>query len=86
MQNKCLTPNIIYKAKVTNNTDIVEKIYVKLCETSFKEKNHNHTRPFRLQSYSKDTQLSKYVWKLKNENKISFIKWRILRFNYCKLC
>ena len=35
MQNKCLTPNIIYKAKVTNNTDIVEKIYVKLCETSF---------------------------------------------------
>ena len=81
-----MTPNIIYKAKVTNNTDIVEKIYVKLCETSFKEKNHNHTRPFRLQSYSKDTQLSKYVWELKNENKISFIKWRILRFNYCKLC
>ena len=52
----------------------------------FKEKNHNHTRPFRLQSYSKDTQLSKYVWELKDENKISFIKWRILRFNYCKLC
>ena len=29
MQNKYLTPNIICKAKVTNNTDIVEKIYVK---------------------------------------------------------
>ena len=86
MQNKYLTPNIIYKAKVTNNTDIVKKIYVKLCETSFKEKNRNHPRSFRLQSYSKDTQLSKYVWELKNENKISFIKWRILRFNYCKLC
>ena len=44
-----------------------------------------------LQSHSKDTKLSKYVWELKKENKIPFIKWRILkkvyaRFHYCKLC
>ena len=58
MQNKCLTPNIIYKAKVINNTNIVEKIYFGLCETSFKERYCNHTRSFRLQSYSKDTELS----------------------------
>ena len=68
MQNKCLTPNIIYEATVT-----------RLCETSFKERYHNHTRSIRLQSYSKDTELSKYVWELKNENKIPFIKWRILK-------
>ena len=33
MQNKCLTPNITYKAAVINNTDIVKKIilhYAKL--------------------------------------------------------
>ena len=68
MQSKCLTPNIIYEATVT-----------RLCETSFKERYHNHTRSIRLQSYSKDTELSKYVWELKNENKIPFIKWRILK-------
>ena len=62
MQNKFLTPNIIYEATVTNNTHIIEKIYFRLCETSFKEKYRNHTRSFRLQSYSKDTELSKYVW------------------------
>ena len=93
LQNKCLTPDIVYQAIVTNNIGIVKKIYFKLCETSFKERYHNHTSSFRLQSRSKDTELSKYVWELKNENKIPFIKWRILkkvyakpRFNYCKLC
>ena len=62
MQNKCLTPNIIYEATFTNNTHIVEKIYFRLCETSFKERYRNHTRSFRLQIYRKDTELSKYVW------------------------
>ena len=93
MQNLCLTPNIIYQTTVTNNTDIAEKTYFGLCETSLKDRYCNHTRSFRLQSYSKDTEVSKYIWELKNENKIPFIKWRILtkvyakpRLNYCKLC
>ena len=85
MQNKCLTPNIIYQATVTSNTNIVEKIYFGLCETSFKERYRNLTRSFRLQSYSKDTELSKYVWELKNENKIPFIKWRNLKKGICKI-
>ena len=74
MQNKCLTPNIIYEATITNNTDIVEKIYFRLCKTSYKKRYCNHTRSFRLQSYSDDTELSKYVCELKIENKIPFIK------------
>ena len=93
MQNKCLTLKIIYKGTVTNNTDIVEKICFGLCKTSFEESYWNHATSFRLQSYSKDTELSKCVWQLKNENKVPFIKRRILRkvyatprFNYCKLC
>ena len=63
MQNKCLTPNITYKATVINNTDIVKKNYFALCETFFNER--YHTRSFRLQSYSKDTELSTYIWELK---------------------
>ena len=93
MQNKCLTPYIIYEATVTNNNEQVGKTYSGLCETSFKERYRTHTRSFRLQSFSKDAELSKCVWRLKNENKIPFIKWRILknkqakpRFSYCKSC
>ena len=43
MQNKFLTPNIVYEATVTNNVDTVEKIYFGLCETSFKKRYSNHT-------------------------------------------
>ena len=88
MQNKCLTPNIVYKATVTNNVDTVEKIYFGLCETWFKKRYSNHTESFRL----KKQELSKYVWELKRENKTAIIKWRILRkihakprFSFCKL-
>ena len=93
MQNNCLTPNIIHEATVTNNTSIVEKTYFGLCETSFKERYRNHISSFRLQSRSRDIELSKHVWELKNENKTPFIDWRTLkkiyakpRFNCCKLC
>ena len=61
MQNKCLTPNIVYEAAITNNVDTVEKIYFGLCETSFKKRYSNHTKSFRLKKYSKETELSKYV-------------------------
>ena len=60
-RNKCLTPNIIYEATVTNNTDMVEKIYFGLYETSFKERYRNHTSSFRLQSRIKDIEISKYI-------------------------
>ena len=93
IQNKCLTPNIVYEATVTNNVDTVEKIYFGLCEISFKKRYSNHTKSFRLKRYNKETELSKYVWELKRENKTAIIKWRILRkihakprFNFCKLC
>ena len=77
MQDKCSTPNIIYEAAVTNNTDIIENIYFGLCETSLKERYRNHNSSFRLQSRSKHTELSNYVWELKNENKIPFICLKI---------
>ena len=88
MQNKCLTPSIIHEATVINNTDIVEKIHFGLCKTYC-----NHARYFRLQRYSKDTELSKYVCELKTEKEIPLNKSILFkrvynkpRFNYCTLC
>ena len=37
-QYNCLTPEIVYQATVTNNNDDAEKIYYRLCETTFKER------------------------------------------------
>ena len=43
LDNKCLTPNIIHEAQVTNNTNNEHKKYLCGAETSFKEKFKNHT-------------------------------------------
>ena len=36
LYNKCLTPNIIYKAQISNNTNDEHKKYLGAAETSFK--------------------------------------------------
>ena len=93
LQNKCLTPSLIYEAEVTNSTNDDRKIYIGACETTFKERYRNHVKDIRNEKYSKSTELSKYVWLLKNEGKNPSIRWRIIktvhsqvRTNYCKLC
>ena len=42
MQSKCLAPQVVYEAEVTNITDQELKIYYGLTETNFKERHQNH--------------------------------------------
>ena len=93
LDNKCLTPRIIYEAEVTNNVDDERKLYIGLCETPFKERYRNYVKAFKHNKYSTDTELSKYVWKLKEKNVTRSIKWRVIKAvhtnaksNFCKLC
>ena len=44
-----------------------KKFYIRLFDTSFKERYRNHTKDFRNQHYEKSTELSKYIWRLKNK-------------------
>ena len=93
LEGKCLTPHLIYQADVTNNIDDEYKFYYGLTETTFKERYNNHTKSFRHFRYETETELSKYIWKLTQENKIPTIKWKIIqivyskvKLNFCKLC
>ena len=93
LENKCLTPKTIYQADATNDTDDTYKYYLGLAETSFKDRYRNHISSFNNEQNKRKTELSKYVWSLKNENKIPTIKWKILKVIYskttsefCKLC
>ena len=93
MEGKCLTPSLIYQAEVTNDTDDDCKIYYGVCETTFKERYRNHVKDINHRKYVKSTELSKYVWSLKDEGKNPTIRWRIIKTirsksksNYCKLC
>ena len=59
MQNKCLTPQIVYEAEVTNSTDEEFKSYYGLTKTTFKESYRNHKTSFDNRDCMKDTELSK---------------------------
>jgi hypothetical protein len=46
--------------------------------TTFKERYANHTSSFRHEKDSNKTELSKHIWKLKENNQDYTIKWSIL--------
>ena len=92
LDNQCLTSNVIYKASVT--CDDVEKSYIGLTEGPFKTRYLAHKSTFKHRKYEKSTQLSKYIWKLKDRQKDFQIRWSVVKRAYayrngskrCNLC
>ena len=59
-EQKCLTTNIVCKAKVTSsNQHYQEKVYLGSSETTFKKRFSNHKKSFNLNEYKNETDLSK---------------------------
>ena len=50
LDNKCLMPNIIYEAQITNNTNEEHKKYLGSAETSIKKIYSNHTQDLNIKS------------------------------------
>ena len=75
----CQTENVVYLAQVTNNKSNELKSYIGAIERSFKDRLYNHRNSPRYKTKAMNTELSKYVWALKDENtdEIS-IQWSIL--------
>ena len=84
LDNKCLTNKVVCKAEVKTNDGINElstKVYFGISETEFKYRYKNHTMSFRNQTYENDTELLKYIWNVKDQNKDFHIKWSIFRYS-----
>ena len=45
----------------------------------FNEKYNNHGKSFRNEASNKETEVSKYIWLLKDSNRKNNIKWRIVK-------
>ena len=93
MENKCLTPQTVYHAYVSNNKDDETQFYCGLTEALFKRRYGNHKRSFIHEQHKDDTELSKYTWDLTSAHKVSTTKWCIVRkingktkSDFCKLC
>ena len=70
MDGNCLSQSLIYKASVITATN---KFYYGTCGNTFKERYNNHNCSFRNISREKNTELSKYIWELKEKDIILLI-------------
>ena len=75
LDHKCLTENVIYEAKIRSKNE--EKRYIGSMGGIFKSRWYNHMSDIR-NSNNTGTELSKYVWKLKEKNVEFDIDWKIL--------
>ena len=70
MDGNCDAENVIYQAEVTTTT--TKETYIGLCDTTFKLRYRNRICSFRNERYKHATELSKYIWSLKDQKIASF--------------
>ena len=82
LSNKCLLPNIVYRADVRyqqNNRD-KHKVYIGVTEPPWKERYGVHKHSFRYKNTKNGTKLSDFVWELKDQGIADYnISWSILK-------
>ena len=83
LNENCLSECLVYNAVVNTSTT---KIYYGTCEKSFKERYNNHTSSFRNKSRQKSTELSNYIWELKENGENYTIDWLIAMKAHPYIC
>ena len=80
-QNTGSEKNIIYIyiSNVNLTREQTQKIYYGGTEGEFKYRYNNHTKSFRNEIYKNDSELSKYIWQLKDKNIEFQITWETIR-------
>ena len=79
LKGRCLTSSIVYQATVKDLDRNAEETYVGLTEGTFKTRYLNHTSSFRNEKSKNATELSKYIWSLKESNARYSITWKIIK-------
>ena len=74
---------VFYQANITANIPgHKEKVYLGVSQTTFKVRYGNHKKSFTKQHHKNDTQLSREYLKVKQQNGIPRIKWKVLKKCY----
>ena len=80
LKGQCLTESIVCQANITVNIlGYKEKVYLGISEATFKVSCGNHKKLFTKQHHKNDTELSIEYWKVKQQNGIPIINWKVLR-------
>ena len=76
LKGQCLVKEVVYQATIT--TQESSETYVGLTATDFKTRWRNHEMSFKHEKRRNDTELSKYVWQLKDQKKNFTLSWKVL--------
>jgi len=78
LDGRCLTESLIYQATVTHRNGKNPETYIGLTEGPFKTRYNNHSSSFKYPTKRTSTELSNYIWSLKEEGTEYDIKWNII--------
>ena len=76
LEGECLTKEIVYQATIT--TKDTTETYIGLTASEFKTRWRNHKTSFTHEKRKNDTELTKYLWQLKDKQEEYSIAWRIV--------
>ena len=79
MSKNCLAKSVIYQATVKTSDKRPIETYVGLTENEFKTRYTNHKASSSNYEKRNSTELSKYIWNLKNNNISYSIRWKIVK-------
>ena len=71
--------SIVYQAIINSKTSCITNLYVDLTENWFKTRFTNHKTSITHKAKQHSTELSKYIWQLKDKSANYDIKWKILK-------
>ena len=74
----------MYRADVKNSTNEDKRFCLGVIEIPFRKRLGKHTGDFRLSEYRNRTELSKYIWKHKENNIPPVVEWNMLQICYQK--
>ena len=76
--DSCLVYNFFYNYQATVKTQESTETYIGLTANEFKTRWRNHKTSFNNEKKKNDTELSKYVWQLKDRYQEYDIIWKIV--------
>ena len=77
---RCLTKEVFYEATVTSDLpNYGEKAYKGITERPFKERFKEHKKSFNNRRLINDTELSKEIWRIKDQGGRPSVEWKILK-------
>ena len=79
LSGNCLKESVVYQATVSTEDHNPPQTYVGLTENSFKTRYPNQKSSFSNANKRHNTELSKYIWGLKDKLKTFKVTWRILK-------